>query len=297
MQSHLGGEVLYLAGSLPWQGIETPLADAQRIDVGTLAKSLISLKEPKQSQDPEKINLLVVGEICQEQHLSLLDELDSLDSDLSIALLLGSIPRALVLRYLCLENVHLVERAEALLVLLEEWRSDNLAETWRYISCAFQTGELADLDLVFPIGERLAKRGLISEDRRRQLQLAFQEAVTNGIEHGNLELISEWKEEVGSDGIDRFSIERRQRLADQLYNQRKLSITSRFEGGEVTIEVEDEGSGFNYGKVFEELGCPDQELPFGRGLAIISRLSDGFCYDKGGCRLSMSFRVCDSQCG
>jgi hypothetical protein len=66
----------------------------------------------------------------------------------------------------------------------------------------------------------------------------------NAFEHGNLELRSEWKEELLPDSTDRFGAIRKERLLDPDYANRTVTICSWFDGVRLEISVRDQGRGF-----------------------------------------------------
>jgi anti-sigma regulatory factor (Ser/Thr protein kinase) len=127
-----------------------------------------------------------------------------------------------------------------------------------------------------PIVDRLRDAGVLSEGCALRLKLAVQEAVVNGFEHGNLELSSSWKEQLGEDGEDRFSAVRRERLNDPLYSERRLHIRSRYDGASIEFVIRDEGRGFPAGSgEFREGLIPAGDLACsGRGLALMSSAVD-----------------------
>jgi len=141
----------------------------------------------------------------------------------------------------------------------------------------------------FQIGivQRLAKAGIISRSLQLRLQLAVQEAVANSLEHGVLELESHWKEEFDTDGVDKFSRIKQQRLADPEYGNRKLRISVKLENLQLRIAIKDSGVGF----ALKE-NAPDERLTgplrsYGRGLAIIAGIMDELFFQENGTEIVM----------
>lgn len=114
----------------------------------------------------------------------------------------------------------------------------------------------------------------------RSLDLALQEAIANGIEHGNLELPSAWRDEYDDRGSDRFSREKERRLISKPYCDRELTISLKILDHEVEISVTDEGNGFS---VPQGMPIPASELALhGRGLSIIAAAVDRVRFEQAG---------------
>lgn len=161
-----------------------------------------------------------------------------------------------------------VERLAA--TLADPMSSDNDA-AYRFVAVERTVWELTSQELAsikFPlhIAERLYRVGRIDTTTRLRLELAFQEALQNSLEHGNLELDSDWREDFDEHGVDRYGLERTRRLADPHFGLRKLYIETFFEGSRLTIRIRDEGKGF---VPAPDAVTPTQDLCSGRGLAII----------------------------
>jgi anti-sigma regulatory factor (Ser/Thr protein kinase) len=133
-----------------------------------------------------------------------------------------------------------------------------------------------------PIIERLEACGLLDEGDALRLKVAVQEAIVNGFEHGCLELQSEWKDEIHSDGVDRFSAVRRERLADPDFARRCVTVCSWFDGERLEITVRDDGKGFLTGAPSRE-GAPICSVSCsGRGLALMANAADEVRFSRNG---------------
>ena len=147
--------------------------------------------------------------------------------------------------------------------------------------------ELAEVQaLALPILGRLVEGGLLTSYDGLKIRLAIQEAILNAMEHGNLELESRWKEELGEDGIDRFSRVRKERLADPIYADRIVRFMSFFDGDRLEITITDEGEGFLASESFvqdvgENLSC------FGRGMTLMNDAVDEVRYANGGSEVTL----------
>lgn len=148
--------------------------------------------------------------------------------------------------------------------------------------------ELAEIQPSLGILDRLLAARLIDLGAKLRLELAFQELVANALEHGNLELKSELKEQIDATGLDRFSLLKRERLADDAYGLREVRIRVRLAGGILEIGIEDQGVGF-VPRVPDEWKT-GTGVPHGRGLAMIYSAADAVDFSivdsrKGGTRV------------
>lgn len=148
--------------------------------------------------------------------------------------------------------------------------------------------ELAQHGVIsLPIISQLKDCGAIDEQSALRFRLGFQEVIVNALEHGNLELKSEWKEEFCSGGIDKFSILRRERLASDEYGNRTVRIRVVYEPDSLKITVRDCGEGF-----LNKLGTPtdsgDENVQcHGRGLALIASSADELRFDANGAEVTL----------
>lgn len=154
-----------------------------------------------------------------------------------------------------------------------------------HITMMFTSKELSELKLPLTVAERLLQAGRIDLNLKLRLDLAFQEALTNSLEHGNLELESAWKEIVDEAGIDHYSVVKRQRLADPVFAGRLLTVRVEYSSSQINIKIEDQGRGWGKRRAKRSR----EELPecHGRGLSIIYATMDKVRYSKNGRCLTM----------
>lgn len=153
-----------------------------------------------------------------------------------------------------------------------------------------RTSQIADVEVPLSIARRLHRAGLLSQRDRLQLELAFQEALTNSIEHGNLGLHSSWREEFDAAGVDRFSRERALRLQDPTYADRCISVDSEFTDGVLVVAISDQGAGFEPGPP-QPAALPAGQQLHGRGLAMIREYMDDVHFEDHGRRIVMTRRI------
>lgn len=147
--------------------------------------------------------------------------------------------------------------------------------------------ELASRGFPLDILKQLHAAGRIDQTTMLRVDLAFQEALANSLEHGNLELISTWKDNLDSQGADLFSVEKKKRLADPQYGSRKIKIFIECTECEIQISITDEGNGFEVEKV---IGSQNLE-PYGRGLAMIRANMDSVSFADRGRVIKMTKRL------
>jgi len=169
--------------------------------------------------------------------------------------------------------------------------------TYRFVTheeaeMRFSSSDLAQLPSIsLPLVGRLAQSGLVSHTDALKIRLAVQEAVLNGLEHGNLELDSRWKEELASDGRDKFSSIRKQRLADPAYADRSVVVKLTFHEGVLEITVRDEGKGFLNSRGAADDCKADSLACSGRGLALMSSAVDEVRFGENGSVVTMIKRL------
>ena len=147
----------------------------------------------------------------------------------------------------------------------------------------FKTSELLEIKHDLEIFSQLQQQGHIDLETKMKLILAFQEALTNSIEHGNLELHSSWKEEFNESGIDKYSLEKKARVADSKYVERLIRITISCDYNSLEIGIEDQGKGFlGTADTSNEPGKNSELSSYGRGMSIIIGIMDEIKYLKEG---------------
>ena len=158
----------------------------------------------------------------------------------------------------------------------------------------FKTSDIAEIRMPFPILDRLWTSGIVDTTQKMRLLLACQEALANSVEHGNLELVSAWKEQVDGAGVDRYSDEKKKRLTQSKYADRLIEIEVEFSGDSLSISIKDQGKGFDTSTCKAKTTCQDSwSVPavFGRGIAIIEGTMDRVSYKEGGRSITMSWTL------
>jgi len=151
----------------------------------------------------------------------------------------------------------------------------------------FRSDELASTSRALSLVDDLLKNGELDARLRNQIELAFQEALNNSLEHGNLELDSMWREQFDERGVDLYALTKAARLKDPNFGARKVTIIFEYDAQSLEIRIADEGPGF----------VPQPKpilagdiLSSGRGLALIEECLDEVRYERGGREVVMMKR-------
>jgi DNA-binding response OmpR family regulator len=161
---------------------------------------------------------------------------------------------------------------------------------------SFTSEQIARAHFTLEIGEQLLRAGVISEQTKQRIDLAMDEALANSLEHGNLELLSEWKEQVDKDGLDHFTHMKQARLKDPAFGQRRIEIGVRYQPDELSISIQDQGKGF----IQKVPGCERQgpvcePAVHGRGISLITKLMDEVAYEDKGRKIVMIKRLTEES--
>lgn len=133
----------------------------------------------------------------------------------------------------------------------------------------------------------LAHTGLCDEADQMQVGVALDEALSNAVHHGNLEVDSALREE----SIEAYlaEIERRARIAP--WSERRVHVTARFTREEAVFVVRDEGDGFDVGSLPDPTDPANLERASGRGLLLIRTFMDEVSHNETGNELTMIKRA------
>ena len=138
------------------------------------------------------------------------------------------------------------------------------------------------LPLAMLVCDSLLARGLISEQAKGSILLALQEAIANGVVHGNLELHSPRR---AFENMRAYWAEIRNRLADPAKARRRITIDCHLRDDQICITVTDQGRGYNPETVQDR----DPSRPHGKGLKLISQLTAGIEVGLGGRQHALTF--------
>jgi anti-sigma regulatory factor (Ser/Thr protein kinase) len=163
--------------------------------------------------------------------------------------------------------------------ILHEARQ-NLARRWGQgavrrarLAWSFTTREAADPEQAWLLLESVLDGVVGASTDLSCLGMAFAEALTNAVEHGNLELKSTLKDGA-DDGLIQFFEERERRLADPHFGQRRIQVSVDLRGSQVRVRIHNQGRGFNPAELDSPSFQANPSARHGLGLTMIESLVD-----------------------
>ncbi|MBC7964300.1 MAG: response regulator [Fuerstia sp.] len=132
---------------------------------------------------------------------------------------------------------------------------------------------------------------LLSGQEQTHVGIALQEALSNAIHHGNLELDSELRQE---DERDYYALAD-QRRTQHPYASRKVYVDATLSRSELSFVVTDEGPGFDTTRVLDPTAEVNLDRIGGRGLLLISSFMDSVTYNARGNQITMVKHVSDVE--
>ena len=124
---------------------------------------------------------------------------------------------------------------------------------------------------------------LLNGQEQTQVGISLQEALSNSIHHGNLELDSELRQ---LDEAHYYALaDQRRRLRP--YADRKVCVQALLSRTELRFVITDEGPGFDTKKVLDPTAEFNLERIGGRGLLLISSFMDDVYYNECGNQITM----------
>lgn len=126
------------------------------------------------------------------------------------------------------------------------------------------------------------------QNQQRLLYTILTELYVNALDHGVLRLQSSLKQ--SSEGFNQYFLEREARLSDLQDGYIKIEIKAQpsVTGGNMVIEVEDSGPGFDYRARCNRRSTPDTQFS-GRGIRLVEELCDSVEYRDSGNKVTVAF--------
>ena len=128
---------------------------------------------------------------------------------------------------------------------------------------------------------------LLSGQAQTHVGIALQEALSNAIHHGNLELDSELRQ---VDERNYYALAD-QRRAQHPYANRRVYVDATLSRSELSFVITDEGPGFDTTKVLDPTAEINLDRIGGRGLLLISSFMDNVAYNSRGNQITMTKHV------
>jgi anti-sigma regulatory factor (Ser/Thr protein kinase) len=141
--------------------------------------------------------------------------------------------------------------------------------------------------LIAEVQEQLALLGYADRSGRVRLGVALEEALLNGMIHGNLEIASSVKQQ--SDALYRQAIEDRRTRPP--YRERRLRFRARMNRDKARFRVQDQGPGFDPQCLPDPTDAANLEKVSGRGLLLIQTFMDEVTFNRRGNAITMTKRL------
>jgi len=138
--------------------------------------------------------------------------------------------------------------------------------------------------LIAEVQEQLGLLGYTDRSGRVRLGVALEEALLNGMVHGNLEIASSVKQQ--SDTLYRQTID--ERRARPPYCNRRLRFRARMNRSKAKFRVQDQGPGFDPGCLPDPTDAANLEKVSGRGLLLIQTFMDEVAFNRKGNAITMT---------
>ena len=140
--------------------------------------------------------------------------------------------------------------------------------------------------LLLRLREAADQLRLFDADTADRVDLVLQEALLNGIHHGNLELDSDLRE--GGEAAYYRLAELRRHLPH--YRARRLHVRARLSRSEAVYIIRDEGPGFDPSRLPDPTNPANLERASGRGLLLIRALMDEVAFNAAGNQITLTKR-------
>lgn len=137
--------------------------------------------------------------------------------------------------------------------------------------------------LVRYLQQELVEMSICDDTAVMQVGVALEEALTNAIHHGNLELQSDLYES----SPDTFAAELRERQQQAPYCDRRVSVTTEATREEARYVIQDQGSGFDKSVIPNPARPLSADQTCGRGLLLIHSVMDEVSYNDSGNQITM----------
>jgi len=132
--------------------------------------------------------------------------------------------------------------------------------------------------LVAYLQERAGQMGICDHADRTRVGIALEEALSNALYHGNLEIGSQLRE---ADADSYYALmERRRREAP--YQQRRIAVEAKFTRREARFSIRDGGAGFDPSALPDPTDSANLEKTSGRGILLMRAFMDEVIYNAAG---------------
>lgn len=169
-------------------------------------------------------------------------------------------------------------------VVDESDRTTQMAKSMEFILHNDSRMEMPnDTSLITCISVYLAFATTPNIFKRRSIELVMEEALSNAIIHGNLEVPSDLKER----DFDSFNDLIATRSSQEPYASRRVRILHSYNKKSAVFVIKDEGAGFDWRRRIAQ-DC-DTEASHGRGLLLMQALTTEISFNERGDEVTLTF--------
>jgi CheY-like chemotaxis protein len=174
---------------------------------------------------------------------------------------------------------------QVLAVAAIDRRRKRLMECLQERRSSFLLGNEPELiaPLISLLQEDLDGIGFGDETTRVRVGVALQEALSNALYHGNLEVSTDLRQD---DEREYFALANRRRGLDP-YRKRRLLVRAEFDCGEATYVIRDEGPGFDTTILDKPFDPEDLMRIGGRGILLIRTFMDEVVFNEAGNQITL----------
>ncbi len=147
------------------------------------------------------------------------------------------------------------------------------------IALVISTATAFSCDLTRLLCQSMAARLQLTEDQLIDMEIAIQEAIANGLVHGNLGIDSSRRASLET--FDEHCRLTEERLADPNYGQRRLFVFVSWDDECIEFTIKDEGVGYDT--------CMTDVRYSGRGLKLITDLTESVSSTDNGRSITLRF--------
>jgi len=137
--------------------------------------------------------------------------------------------------------------------------------------------------LIHLLQEDLGGMGICDATARMRVGVALQEALSNALYHGNLEVSSDLRQE---DERVFYGLADRRRI-EEPYRERRIHVHARLDREEAIFTIEDEGPGFDTSSLDRPIDPEDLMRIGGRGMLLIRTFMDEVAFNEQGNRITL----------
>jgi CheY-like chemotaxis protein len=161
-------------------------------------------------------------------------------------------------------------------------------ESRKHWECSLSCRRDSIRSVVNHLAAEMRLSGLVPPGVMRRVVMAADEAITNAVIHGGLEIGSALKERMDPGAFEQACTERER---DESYGERKIHVSVDTEPGLVTITVHGPGPGFDTSSLPDPNDGEALLRTSGRGLIIMGSLVDEVSFDDEGRRVVLRQRL------